>query len=198
MADCVQIVQPPSSPQKRLYSEISDDFHLPRPSIEARSQQIVNPTPPRCTNSPNHIGGPLLPDGASRQPSPALSSISTLTSIEATPPPFGLDETSQSGLGIPPAKRRKLTFAEREVRKAEKAEKERVKVEQKTKKEEEKQAKDEEQKLKNEAKEEKRRQRELEKQQKEQEKEDEKRRKEEEKVKKEKVNVPLASIETDN
>jgi len=125
----------------------------------------------------------ILPGRLSRAASPAISITSSLTSVStnATPPPpiTNLDGTTEQ----PPAKRRKLTSAEKQVKAFEKAEKEKEKAEAKAKKEEEKVAKDEERRVKNEAKEEKKREKEL----KLQEKEEEKRKKQAELDKKAKV-----------
>ena len=130
----------------------------------------------------------------SRQVSPALSatssSLTDLTDITGE-----ARKTSINGTAVPP-KKRKLTFAEKQVRDALKKEerdaKEKQKAEDKAHREKEKMAKDEEKRRKEEEKEESRREKELEKLEKQKERdakkavrEEEKRKKDEEKLKKE-------------
>ena len=142
-------------------------------------------------NSPRSMDSSLtnhtnLPAGLSRAGSPALSTTSSLTSLStsATPPPTALNVDGSTDQ--PPAKRRKLTSAEKQVKAFEKAEKEKEKIEAKAKRDEEKAVKDEERRIKNEAKEEKKREKEL----KTQEKEEEKQKKQAELDKKAKVREP--------
>lgn len=181
-------VDHPESPRKRSFDAFADRPPRPAPPI------ITGPTSPQSTSSPQSVQQPMLPNGASREPSPALSTTSSLTSLGTVQAPFGLDGTAQSTpspntalTGAPPAKRRKLTPGEKLQRLQEKAEKERQRAEAQAKKEEEKQQKDDERRQKAESKEEKKREREIERQRREQEKEDEKRQREEEREKKEKV-----------
>ena len=132
----------------------------------------------------------------SRQASPALSttssSLTDLTDLTG--------DASKASLSAGPAKRRKLTFAEREVERAvrqqEKEAREIQKAEDKARREEEKQLKDEAKRRREEEKEASRRERELEKAEKQkvkdaekQAKDDEKRKKEEEKQKKQRVSL---------
>ena len=130
----------------------------------------------------------------SRAVSPSRSSVSSLSSVTATPPPPNMDGTSD--VQPPPAKRRKLTVGEKEANRQEKekakAEKDRLQAEKKAKREEdrarkdeERAVKDEERRKKNEEREEKRRERDIEKQQ----KEEIKRQKEEDIAKKERVGL---------
>ncbi len=135
---------------------------------------------------------PQFGSDSSRLTSPALSTSGFDIGDTSTPP-----VQAQQSTPTQPAKRRKLTFAEKESMKIEKELREKQKAEQKAKKEDEKRTKEEEKKRreeeakeekrkKEEEREEKRRIKELEKAT----KDDEKRRKEEEKAKKEKVNAP--------
>jgi chromatin assembly factor 1 subunit A len=134
----------------------------------------------------------------SRQASPAgstsSSSLTDLTDLTG--------EASKPSLSAAPVKKRKLTFAEREVesavRKQEKEARERQKAEDKARREEEKRLKDEEKRRREEEKEATRRKRELEKAEKQKvkdaekrAKEDEKRKKEENKEKKERVSMNM-------
>jgi chromatin assembly factor 1 subunit A len=137
------------------------------------------------TSSPTQSSGtPSLAIGLdrSRQASPAGStSSSSLTDLTGL-----TGEVSKPSLLVAPVKRRKLTFAEREVvRKQEKDARERQKAEDKARREEEKRLKDEEKRRREEEKEAARRERELEKAEKQKVKDAEKRAKENEKRKKE-------------
>jgi len=131
---------------------------------------------------------------AQREQSPAMSTTSSLTELT---PSIGRSP-APGNVGIPQAKKRKLTAAEKAVeqavRKREREEREQKKAEEKAQKEEEKRLKNEERRLKEEEKEATRRAKELEKAEKQkakdaekQEKEAEKTRKEAEKLKKERV-----------
>jgi chromatin assembly factor 1 subunit A len=151
------------------------------------------------TSSPTQSSGtPSLAIGLdrSRQASPAgsttSSSLTDLTDITG--------EATKPSLSAAPTKKRKMTFAEREVeravRKQEKEARERQKAEDKARREEEKRLKDEEKRRREEEKEATRRERELEKAEKQKAKdaekrakEDEKRKKEEDKEKKERVSM---------
>jgi len=134
----------------------------------------------------------------SRQASPAGSTTSSpLTDLTDL-----TGEVSKPPLSAAPVKRRKLTFAEREVetavRKQEKEARERQRAEDKARREEEKRLKDEEKRRREEEKEATRRERELEKAEKQKvkdaekrAKENEKRKKEEDKEKKERVSMTM-------
>lgn len=167
----------PKSPQKPI----------PSVSITLPSTELSPESDPSSSR-----GSMTQPHSRSRQASPALSAASTsLTSMSATPPPptYGLDGTTQAaGAGDqPPAKRRKLTFAEKEQRKKDKEERDNEKAAQRENKDAEKAElkakRDEEKRLKNELLEEKRREKDLEKLK----KDEEKRKVEEERGKKERV-----------
>ncbi|KAL9054064.1 MAG: hypothetical protein Q9162_004393 [Coniocarpon cinnabarinum] len=116
-----------------------------------------------------------------RGASPTPSTVSSLTSLSGTPLPQNAADPSHSEQ--PPAKRRKLTPAEKAIREREKAEKRARREEEKAKREVEKQKRDEERRQKNEVLEEKRREKELKKQEKEQAKKQE----DDEKAKKERA-----------
>lgn len=166
----------PTSLKRPLPVDVTED-----PGSPSNGNASTTPSPMDSARALNYL---------SRQASPALSSVTSLSSLSATPPPptFGLDGSAQTReeaqTGEPAAKKIKLTPAEKELRKAEKEA-------QKTKREQEKQARDEERRQRNEVKEEKRRERELAQQR----KDDEKRKIEEEKAKKERVSYYRTSIE---
>jgi chromatin assembly factor 1 subunit A len=171
-----------------------DGTILPVSRNEAHDTNAENSLPTPSSGTPS-----LGIADRSRQASPALSttssSLTDLTDLTG--------EGSKTSLSIAPTKKRKLTFAEREVeralRKQEKEDRERQKAEDKASRELEKRAKDEEKRAKDEEKrakdEEKRkreeekelarRERELDKAEKQKAKDAEKRAKEEEKRKKE-------------
>ena len=169
------------------------------PSFECASVQHIDTRSLMNTTEHTQAGSPRSPtkrtldgklihseqDGPScaaiRQPSPSRSTISTLSSLSRSPDPVNLDGAASSKER--PAKRRKLTPAEKAIRDKEKAEKMAKREEDKLRREEEKRKKDEERRQKNEILEEKRRQKDLERQEKEQKKQQE----EEEKLKKQKV-----------
>lgn len=158
-------------------------------SVEQDQPTFAMPISPQSLDSKMSGSPANLPDGASRQPSPAPSITSSLTSMSATPDPSALPSAD----GGPPAKRRKLTFAERQT---EKGRKEKERAEKKARQEEERRVKDEEKRRVNEEREEKRRKKELETQEKEEikrkkdeEKEEAKRKKDEEKERKERVSI---------
>jgi len=135
----------------------------------------------------------------SRQASPAGSTTSSpLTDLTDL-----TGEVSKPSLSAAPVKKRKLTFAEREVERAvrmqEKEARERQRTEDKARREEEKRLKDEEKRRREEEKEATRRERELEKAEKQKvkdaekrAKENEKRKKEEDKEKKERVSMTMS------
>ena len=178
MAESTPMSMQVTSPAKRSY----DGDQVPTSTIS-----LTTPSAPSVQTS--------------RQRSPGLS---TTSSLSDPPPSTGQGQITATPSG-PDTKKRKLTFAEREVeravRQAEKEAKEREKAEVKARREEEKRAKDEEKRQKEEEKEAARRERELDKERKRQTKEaeqkakdeekalrdEEKKRKEEEKRKKEQV-----------
>lgn len=184
------------NPRKRSFAEVESKSEVTPTKLsnqegQQRMSPGVIPTPPLTFGSSN--GSPASASGeAIRGVSPALTKIDpeSMKNQGSQPNPSTSTDTS-------PAKRRKLTVAERERRKQEKEAKEKERTEQKAKreeekrlKEEEKRAKEEENKLKdeerrkrNEAKEAKKRERDLEKQA----KEEEKRKLDEEKTKKQRV-----------
>lgn len=141
-----------ATPQSGAGGHASGDLQLQQ-SIEVASQ--------RCSSETSRLTSPPLSSSGSNSGDTAVLPTQTQ---QATP--------------TQPAKRRKLTFAEKESMKIEKELREKQKAEGKAKKDEEKRVKEEE-------KEEKKRIKELEKSA----KEEEKRRKEEEKAKKEKVGI---------
>ena len=178
--------------QKRTHDEANaTDIAIKQPTspMNAAASSILTPvstTPSRASTAE--------PQDRSRQSSPAASSV--LSSAPTSTSNANANPCSDAG--APPAKKRKLTFAEREVEKAvkrrEKEEKERQKAEEKSRKEEEKRKRDEEKRQKQEEKEEEKRQKELEKAEKQKAKdaekhakEDKKRKDDEEKQKKERV-----------
>lgn len=132
-------------------------------SIEVAHSSLTMPISPQSLDSKAHGSPTTLPDGASRQASPALSVASTLTSMSATPDPAGTSTLP----GAPPAKkRRKLTPAERQVenerKDKERAEKREKQDAERRVREELKQVKDEEKRRLAEEREEKKRKKELE------------------------------------
>jgi len=160
-----------------------------------------------CTTIPN---GDLMYTSGIRQlqqsievaPRSCSSDTSRLTSPPLSSNGSNVGETTvlsaqdQHATHAQPAKRRKLSFAEKESLKVEKELKEKQKAEEKAKKEDEKRVKDEEKKRKEEEVREERRKKEEEREEKKRikeletsAKEEEKRRKEDEKAKKEKVRM---------
>ena len=113
-----------------------------------------------------------------RDPSPAPSA-STLSSVATS-----IQEEQPESSSAPPQKKRKLTFAEKEVQRIEQEYKKKEREEQKARRDEEKRVKDEERRKKREEKEAKDREKELDKQ-----------RKEEEKLKKERVSNPSRFVD---
>ena len=192
LALIVMSQEPATSPTARKRSH---DGTIVTASPRTTDTQNFNhqlPTPSSGTPSVHD-----LPTG-SRLGSPALSSTgSSLTELT--------DQTGntghlpvQPGVTQAPIKKRKLTFAEREVERAlrqqEKETKERQKEQERLRKEDEKRAKDEEKRKKEEVKEAAKREKELERAEKQKvkdtekaKKKEEKRKKEEEKLKKERV-----------
>jgi chromatin assembly factor 1 subunit A len=180
----------PSTSRKRSH----DGTVLPSAQNEVHDAIRGTPSPAKCSGTPP----PTIGLDRSRQASPAGSttgsSLTELTDLTG--------EASKPSLPVAPAKKRKLTFAEREVEKAvrkqEKETREKQKAEDKARREEEKRLKDEEKRKREEEKEATRRERELEKAEKQKvkdaekrAKEDEKRKKEEDKEKKERVSMDM-------
>jgi len=159
-------------------------------SIEKGPSAYTMPISPQSLDSKHSGTSATLPDGASRQASPVLSITSSLTSVSITPDPVGASALH----GAHPAKRRKLTFAERERKEKDHAERKAKAEVEKRAKEELKLVKDVEKRLANEEKEEKRRKKELEAQEKAQAKEEIKRKKDEEILKKTRVSSGWKSI----
>jgi len=159
------------TPQAQTHAKMNDSI-----SLAANSRSRVSPTSLTMQ----------------RHASPAVSSgSSSLTELSRDPPSSGVADSQ-------PAKKPKLTFAEREVaetlERQEKEGKERQKAEEKARKDEEKRVKDEEKRRREEEKEQARRERELKKAERQKSrdaetlvKEEEKRKKEEEKNRKERV-----------
>ncbi|KAB8360641.1 hypothetical protein FH972_024379 [Carpinus fangiana] len=191
---------PPPMVQKRSHEDGPADEHSNvHLSIEDPRNANAIPVSPQSLNLGEKHAGSTLPNGSSRQPSPAPSTASALTSLTATPPP-GLP-LGTAATGEPPVKKRKLTAAEKEQQRVEKETRLREKEAKKAEREAEKALKDEERRVKNEEKEEKKRQRDLENHKKEQEKEEKRRQKdaekqrlEEEKQKKERTQPKLGSF----
>jgi chromatin assembly factor 1 subunit A len=161
---------------------------------------------------------PPLSSGNKRDASPAASSVSDLTDAGSITPPRGLSPVNSTeiptafaamdGHGAPPAKKPKLTFQEKELKRINKEIKEREKAEEKARKDAEKKAtadekarkeadKEAERKKKEAEKEEKRAAQEAEKAAKEEKrrkKEEEKQKKEDEKRKKERSQLKLGNF----
>lgn len=149
-------------------------------------QQSIEVASQRCSSETSRLTSPPLSSNGSNIGDTAVLPTQTQ---QATP--------TQS------AKRRKLTFAEKESMKIEKELREKQKAEEKAKKDEEKRVKEEERKRKEEEGREEKRKREEEKEEKKRikeleksAKEEEKRRKEGEKVKKEKARIHDVSYES--
>ncbi|KAL1304177.1 hypothetical protein AAFC00_000601 [Neodothiora populina] len=168
---------PQKNPLKRSLNQ--DDLNGSHNQDAAMGREPGSiPTPP-LTASPNQ-------DVAPRQPSPAPSN-STLSSVATFTDP---SKPSADNSSAPPAKKRKLTNAEKESQRLEKEHKKREREEEKAKRDEEKRMKDEERRRKREEREAKEREKELEKQR----KEHERQLKEEEKLKKERSQPKLAAF----
>ena len=178
----------PATSRKRSH----DGSILPQSHHDAHDTNAESSLPASSSGTPSLVIAP----NRSRQASPALSttssSLTDLTDLTG--------DASKVSLSAGPAKKRKLTFAEREVERAvrqqEKEARETQKAEDKARREEEKQLKDEAKRRREEGKEASRRERELEKAEKQkvkdaekQAKEDERRKKEEDKQKKQRVSL---------
>ena len=177
-----------SSPTSRKRSH--DGTILPHPHHDAHTTNGESSLPTPSSGTPS----PGIAPNRSRQASPALST----TSSSLTDLTDRTGDASKTSLSAGPAKKPKLTFAEREVeravRKKEKEDRDRQKTEDKARRDDEKRLKDEAKRKREEEKEITRRERELEKAEKQktkdaekQAKEDEKRKKDEEKEKKSRV-----------
>jgi chromatin assembly factor 1 subunit A len=177
------VISSPPAPNilKRSAPEDYDHDSPAKKPLNLKGSQFVMPTPPDTEESSNaspdvSINNDDLDRGVSPAPSSALSSILDLKPGEAST--NGLPSiASNSGSGPPPAKRRKLTPAEKleqsqlkEAKAREKAELKVQKDEEKARKDEEKRLKDEEKRKKAEEREAKKREKELEEQRKTQEK----------------------------
>lgn len=181
------------SPQKRPHPDSEDGDYAEEETA--------------CTTVPNgdHIqtsGLLQLQQSIEVGPRSCSSVTSRLTSPPLSSNGSNIGETTvlsaqaQHATPAQPAKRRKLTFAEKESLKVEKELKDKLKAEEKAKREDEKRVKDEEKKRKEEEVREERRKKEEEREEKKRikeleksSKEEEKRRKEDEKAKKEKVRM---------
>lgn len=149
--------------------------------LNLKGSQFVMPTPPETEESSN--ASPQHQD-QQRQGSPALSSISSLSSIEVVS--TNQDQSTiapTSSSKQPSAKRRKLTPSEKLQKQQAKESREKEKTEQKARKEDEKRAKDEEKRKKAEEREAKRREKDIDEQ-----------RKTEEKLKKERAQMRLGAF----
>ena len=133
----------------------------------------------------------------SRETSPLSSTMSSLSRENSVSPAVQLTQSTENQQP-PPSKRRKLTFAQKEVLRIEKQFKDQQKAEEKARKDEERRVKEEERRIKEEEskeakrkreeeREEKKRMRDADKQAKDEEKRKREKAKEEEKAKKEKV-----------
>lgn len=190
------------NPRKRSFAEVESKSEVTpiKLSNQASQQQMspaVIPTPPLTFGSSN--GSPASASGeAIRGVSPAPSNVGPASMKNEGK---GNQQNPPTSTNTSPAKRRKLTLAEkaqskqekeakekeRAEQKAKRAEEKRLKEEEKRAKEEENKVKDEERRKKNEEKEARKRERDLEKQA----KEEERRRLDEEKTKKERVSSLL-------
>ncbi|KAI9676346.1 MAG: hypothetical protein M1817_000503 [Caeruleum heppii] len=144
-----------------------DLCHEPDESTSMPSTQFDGTTEANDAHPPA-----TSPDKPERLDSPALSSCGSMTTE--------LVRDHTSGPAASPAKRRKLTVEEKEVKRQEKEARERLRVEQKAKRDEVAKAKAEEKRVKEEEKRQRDEERELERKQKEEEREGKKQRKEEE------------------
>lgn len=182
----------PPSPKKRSFNDMESS------PLGQEDQSSTNPTTASASTEPSPEKAKVETTsqnltGQSRHPSPALSTLSSLSTLTATTPPQS-NPSQVFAAASQPLKKRKLTLCEREARsreiaakKTQKEDEKARKLAEKAKKDEEYAAKralqDEERRQKNEIKEEKRRDKELKHQQKEQRKREE----EEEQQKKQRV-----------
>lgn len=152
----------PISPNPRKRAAPGEDTPGKKP-LNLKGTQFVMPTPPDTEESSNASPS----SNEQRKEGSPVPSISTMTSVEIVGSnAVGASTQADSGSKPPPAKRRKLTQAEKEREKAEKEAKAKEKAEQKARKEEEKRAQDEIKRQKAEEKEAKKREKELEEQRK--------------------------------
>lgn len=154
------IISSPPSPNPR--KRPAQDQHSPsKKPLNLRGDQFIMPTPPDTDNS-----SPA--NNNDRQGSPESSVLSSVgDSPEATAPTSTTKHSASDSISTafaqPPAKRRKITLAEKAEKERLKAVNDRAKAEAKAKKDEEKRAKDEEKRKKAEEREAKKREKELDK-----------------------------------
>ena len=160
---------------------VSPEDRDPKTCIVASHPSSL-PTPPGASEVIDYQLSPSRGATRASSPSPSCSSLSTLPTPSTSTPSNTANQL--------PAKRRKLTFAEKESRRLEKEASERKKAEERAKREAEKEVKDRQRAEERAKKEEEKRQRDIEKEQrrlakeeKDKEKEAEKQRKDEEKAK---------------
>ena len=194
------IVSSPPSPNIRK-RPLPDEESPGRKPLNLKGTQFIMPTPPDTEESSNASPSASKEDGRAASPAPSSSALSSveLFSSHVTPGTSTADAGAApaSNTGQPPAKRRKLTMAEkeqqrraREAKVAEKAEKQVRQLEEKARKDEEKAKKDEEKR----SKDEERRKKAEEKEAKKREKELEEERKSQDKLKKERSQMRLGAF----
>lgn len=170
-------------------------------SVEDQQDVTISAMMAPNTALPGTSMNGLMPTGpvGSRETSPLSSVMSSLTRENSALPAVQPDESTANQQPSPP-KRRKLTFAEKEVLRIEKQYKDQQKADERARKEEGKRVKEEERRVKEQEREEKKRLRDAEKQAREEEKQKrdaERRAKEEEKAKKEKVSQESREASSD-
>ncbi|KAF4556622.1 Chromatin assembly factor 1 subunit A-like protein [Elsinoe fawcettii] len=185
--DIDTVTTPPSNPLKRTLADLTDK---PNHSLSAASEHSM-PTPPQSSSEDGGTVGDS-PSKRSREPSPApsTSTLSSIPTSTAGSNAAGPQAAVLNGTVDRPAKRRKLTPAEKLQQAHEKAEKQRQREERKAQKEAEAAVRAEERRVKNEEKEVKQRERDIAKQQ----KEEEKRKKDEEIAKKQRNQLRLGNF----
>ena len=159
---------PVQSPNARKRAAPIDENSPQKKPLNLKGTQFVMPTPPDTDHSSN-VSVTANNDDASRHASPAPSS-SALSSVEiadedglqaSSNPSTALTSSAipagSTNSGPPPAKRRKLTPAEKQQKQQEKDAKAAEKAELKAQKEEEKKVKEEEKRKKAEERDEKKR-----------------------------------------
>ncbi|RDW93144.1 putative chromatin assembly factor 1 subunit A [Aspergillus mulundensis] len=195
--------QPPSSKpnqlspgQKRSANE--DNTPSTTPAFDqAAPNPSLNPTPIYADDKENGGNSLGLKHGHGTLNNPTLAGSATTTTEASLAVPATNMGQAQSQAGTPPAKKRKLSPAEKEAKQQEKEAKERQKIEEKARKDEERAKKEEEKRKRDAEKEEERKKREEKKRAKDEEKaarEEEKRKKDEEKLKKERAQMKLNSF----
>lgn len=187
------IVSSPPEPNLKKRPAPEDESPDKKP-LNLKGNQFM-PTPPDTDQSSNvSPEAGLNNEDGERAVSPAPSSSALSSVIENThdsnAQSSGNTSAGPSASGAPPAKRRKLTPAERIEKQQAKEAKDREKAEQKARREEQKRVQDEEKRRKAEEREVKKREKELKEEQKAQEKEQ----KEQEKLKKERSQMRLGSF----